>query len=54
MAGIAKNLTDLIGNTPMLELMNYSRSEGLEATLIASLSILTAGSVKDRRLCHDP
>ncbi len=49
MPGIAKNLTDLIGNTPMLELMNYSRSEGLEATLIAKLEYFNpAGSVKDR------
>src|SRR5690554_5609182 len=49
MAGIAKNLTDLIGNTPMLELTNYSRSEGLEARLIAKLEYFNpAGSVKDR------
>ena len=28
MAKIAKNLTDLIGNTPMMELAKYSRAEG--------------------------
>lgn len=49
MAGIAKNLTDLIGNTPMLELGNYSKSEGVEARLIAKLEYFNpAGSVKDR------
>ena len=40
MAGIARNLTELIGNTPMLELANYCRAEGLDARLIANLSIL--------------
>jgi len=49
MAGIAKNLTELIGNTPMLELVNYSKNEGLEARIIAKLEYFNpAGSVKDR------
>lgn len=49
MAKIAKNLTDLIGNTPLLELSNYNRSEGLDARLIAKLEYFNpAGSVKDR------
>lgn len=49
MAGIAKNLTELIGNTPMLELVNFSRAEGLEARLVAKLEYFNpAGSVKDR------
>lgn len=49
MAGIAKNLTELIGNTPMLELNNYSNYEGLEAKIIAKLEYYNpAGSVKDR------
>ncbi|NLM10464.1 MAG: cysteine synthase A [Clostridiaceae bacterium] len=49
MAGIAKNLTELIGNTPMLELANYSNSEELEAKIIAKLEYFNpAGSVKDR------
>lgn len=49
MAGIAKNLTDLIGNTPMLELVNFQKAEGLEARLIAKLEYFNpAGSVKDR------
>lgn len=46
---IAKNLTDLIGNTPLLELRNFSRSEGVEARIVAKLEYFNpAGSVKDR------
>ncbi|RCX17259.1 cysteine synthase [Anaerobacterium chartisolvens] len=49
MSKIAKNLTDLIGNTPLLELSNYNKSEGLEARLIAKLEYFNpASSVKDR------
>lgn len=49
MAKIAKNLTDLIGNTPLLELSNYNQANGLEATIIAKLEYFNpAGSVKDR------
>ncbi|NLI91491.1 MAG: cysteine synthase A [Peptococcaceae bacterium] len=49
MAKIAKNLTDLIGNTPLLELSNYGKSDKLEATVLAKLEYFNpAGSVKDR------
>ncbi|MFY9139198.1 MAG: cysteine synthase A [Thermacetogeniaceae bacterium] len=49
MAKIYKNLTDLIGNTPLLELSNYNKKNGLKATLIAKLEYFNpAGSVKDR------
>ncbi len=49
MAKIAKSLTDLIGNTPLLELENYSRNEGLETGIIAKLEYFNpGGSVKDR------
>ncbi|MCQ6561644.1 cysteine synthase A [Paenibacillus mendelii] len=49
MPKIAKNLTELIGNTPLLELTNYAASKRLEATLIAKLeSFNPGGSVKDR------
>lgn len=49
MVKIAKNLTDLIGNTPLLELGNYSREEGLAAKVIGKLEYFNpAGSVKDR------
>lgn len=49
MGKIAKNLTDLIGNTPLLELSNYNSSNKLEAKIIAKLEYFNpAGSVKDR------
>lgn len=49
MSKIAGNLTELIGNTPLLELSNYNRSNGLNARLIAKLEYFNpAGSVKDR------
>ena len=46
---IAKQLTDLVGGTPLMELGHYMQREHLEATLIAKLeSFNPAGSVKDR------
>jgi cysteine synthase len=49
MSKIAKNLTDLIGNTPLLELSNYNKSKKLDANVIAKLEYFNpAGSVKDR------
>ena len=49
MSKIAKNLTDLIGNTPLLELANYGRAAGLETPFIAKLEYFNPlGSVKDR------
>jgi cysteine synthase A len=49
MARIAKKLTDLIGNTPLLELTNYNKANGLKARLIAKLEYFNpGGSVKDR------
>lgn len=49
MAKIAKKLTDLVGNTPLLELSNYNKSKGVKAHLIAKLEYFNpAGSVKDR------
>ncbi|MEK3724273.1 cysteine synthase A [Paenibacillus sp. FSL H8-0034] len=49
MSRIAANLTDLIGNTPLLELSNYNKHQQLNAKLIAKLEYLNpAGSVKDR------
>ena len=49
MAKIAKKLTDLIGNTPLLELGNYGEKNGLEARLVAKVeSFNPLGSVKDR------
>ena len=49
MANIAKNATDLIGNTPLLEVSRYAANNGLEATILAKLEYFNpAGSVKDR------
>lgn len=49
MSKIAKNLTDLIGNTPLLELSNYSKQHGLKARVLAKLEYFNPlGSVKDR------
>ena len=49
MSKIAKNLTDLIGNTPLLELSNYSKAHGLQAKVLAKLEYFNpASSVKDR------
>lgn len=46
---IAQQLTDLIGNTPLLELQNYRQALNLQATIIAKLeSFNPAGSAKDR------
>lgn len=49
MAKIAKNLTELIGHTPLMELAEYSRKHGLKQNIIAKLEAFNpAGSVKDR------
>ncbi|MDK2940681.1 MAG: cysteine synthase [Acetobacterium sp.] len=49
MSKIARNLTDLIGNTPLLELTNYEESLKLEAKVIAKLEYFNPlSSVKDR------
>ena len=49
MAKIAKNLTELIGHTPLMELVEYSRKYGLKQNIIAKLEAFNpAGSVKDR------
>jgi cysteine synthase len=49
MAKIAKNLTDLIGKTPLLELAKFSETNEVKAKLIGKLEYFNpAGSVKDR------
>ena len=49
MAKIAKKLTDLVGNTPLMELSGYSGKYGLEQNIIAKLEAFNpAGSIKDR------
>ena len=49
MANIHQNLTTLIGNTPLLEVQNIARAEGLKARLIVKIeSKNPGGSQKDR------
>ena len=49
MAKIAKSLTELVGNTPLLELSNYSKKRNLQATVIAKVeSFNPVGCVKER------
>ncbi|MEA4840585.1 MAG: cysteine synthase A [Bacteroidales bacterium] len=49
MSKIVKQLTDLVGNTPLLELSNFNADKNLPARLIAKLEYFNpAGSVKDR------
>lgn len=49
MAKIARNLTDLIGKTPLLEVANYSKTQGLKARLVVKLEYFNPlSSVKDR------
>ena len=49
MTKIAEKLTDLIGNTPLLELSNFNRQNQLESKLVVKLEYFNpGGSVKDR------
>lgn len=49
MSKIAKSLTELIGNTPLLELSNYNKENKIDAKIIAKLEYFNPlGSVKDR------
>lgn len=46
---VYKKATELVGNTPLLELSNYEKENKLQATLLAKLEYFNpAGSVKDR------
>jgi len=49
MARIAKNLTELVGNTPLVQLSNYAVKRNLEATVVANLELFNPlGCVKER------
>ncbi|MHB1392386.1 MAG: cysteine synthase A [Clostridia bacterium] len=49
MGKISKNITELIGNTPLLEIVNYNRQEGINGKIITKLEYFNpGGSVKDR------
>ena len=46
---VYQKITDLIGKTPLLELVNYEKEQNLAATLLAKVEYFNpAGSVKDR------
>ncbi|MBO4388187.1 MAG: cysteine synthase A [Spirochaetales bacterium] len=49
MARIYKGTLDLVGNTPLVEVVNIEKELGLEATILVKLEYFNpAGSVKDR------
>lgn len=49
MTKIYKNMTELIGNTPVLEVSRYNTAENLEARILVKLDYFNpAGSAKDR------
>lgn len=49
MAKIAQKLTELIGNTPLLQLSNYAKAKGLQANILVKLEMFNpAGCVKER------
>lgn len=49
MTKIAKQLTELIGKTPLLELNKYSEAQGIDSPIIAKVEFFNpGGSVKDR------
>lgn len=49
MKKIAKSLTELVGNTPLLELNKYGKHKELKARIVVKLEYFNpAGSVKDR------
>ena len=49
MEKIARSLTELVGNTPLLELVRFAQEQGLSGRLIAKLEYFNPlGSVKDR------
>lgn len=46
---IKKSITEIVGNTPILELVNYEKKHNLKATVLGKLEYLNpTGSVKDR------
>ena len=50
---VARNVSELIGRTPLLRLTNIERMNGLNAKLLAKLELFNpAGSAKDRIAKH--
>ena len=49
MKKVSKSITELIGNTPLLETVNYNSQNGIKGKIIAKLEYFNpGGSVKDR------
>ena len=49
MSKIYKTIADLVGKTPLVELVNYNKENNLSATIVAKIEGFNpAGSVKDR------
>lgn len=46
---VYKSIAELVGETPLVELTNYEKANGLEAKVLAKLEYFNpSGSVKDR------
>lgn len=46
---IHKSVSELIGNTPLVELTNFEKNHNLDATILGKVELFNpAGSVKDR------
>ena len=46
---VYKSVSELIGNTPLVELTNYEKNQDLNATIIGKVEYFKpAGSIKDR------
>ena len=46
---VYKNITQLVGKTPIMELVNYEKENNLQANILAKIEFFNpAGSVKDR------
>ncbi len=48
MSKIAKQLTELVGNTPLLELNKFSKAKGLETPVIAKVEFFNPGGSHHR------
>jgi hypothetical protein len=54
MTKIYRSLTDLIGNTPLLELTNYNRKFAPQATIIAKLEYFNPAGMIVSQVKHQP
>ena len=49
MSSVKTSITELVGKTPLLELVNYERKENLQAKILVKLEYFNPNqSVKDR------